>query len=137
MVQKLEYERTHTGNLLFERQFDIKVTGTFAVGLRKLVDGVKDNHGADMKKTEEPKFVELNLTKVKPTFTKVAVHGFQIDDMTIQIKNGEELTTPAIIEEKVEEFSKTFILAEPVSPDALRLNFGLRRLELYEIEVFA
>lgn len=137
LVQKLEYERTHTGNLLFERQFDIPVTGTFAVNLRKLVDGVKDNFGVGMSKTEEPKFVELNLTKVKPTFSKVVVHGYQIDDMTVQVKNGEELTTPAIVEEQVEEFSKTFILAEPVSPDALRMSFGLRRLELYEIEVFA
>ena len=135
-IAECEYARTHTGNLLFERQFDIKVTGSSAVGLRKLVDGVKDNWGAGMKATEEPKFVELDLTKVKPTFTKVAVHGFQIDDMTIQIRKGEELITPAIVEEKVEEFSKTLILAEPVSPDALRLNFGLRRLELYEIEVF-
>ena len=137
LVRKLEYERTHTGSLIFERQFDIPVTATFAVGLRKLVDGVKDNLGAGMKATEEPKFVELNLTKVKPTFTKVAVHGFQIDDMTVQVKNGEAYTTPAIVEEKVEEFSKTITFAEPVSPDALRLNFGLRRLELYEIEVFA
>ena len=136
LVNKLEYERTHTGNLLFERQFDIKTTGTFAVGMRKLVDGVKDNWGAGMKTTEEPKFMEMDLTKVKPTFTKVAVHGFQIDDMTIEVRNGEELSTPAIAEVKVEEFSKTFILAEPVSPDGLRFNFGLRRLELYEIEVF-
>jgi len=135
-IAEMEYARTHTGNLLFERQFDIKVTSTFAVGLRKLVDGVKDNWGAEMKKTEEPKFVELNLTQVKPIFSKVVVHGFQIDDMTIQVRNGEELTTPAIVEEKVEEFSKTILLAEPVCPDALRLNFGLRRLELYEIEVF-
>ena len=57
--------------------------------------------------------------------------------MTIQVRNGEELTVPAIVEEKIEEFSKTFILAQPVTPDGLRLNFGLRRLELYEIEVFA
>ena len=131
-----EYARTHTGNLLFERQFDIKVTGSSAVGLRKLVDGVRDNWGADMKATEEPKYLELDLTKVKPTFTKVAVHGFQIDDMTVQIKNGGELITPDVAEEKVEEFSKTIVFAEPVSPDTLRLNFGLRRLELYEIEVF-
>ena len=136
LVQKLEYERTHTGNLIFERQFDIKVTGSFAVTLRKLVDGVKDNFAVGVKKTEEPKFMELNLTKVKPTFSKVVVHGFQIDDMSIQVKNGEELTTPSIAEEKVEEFSKTFILAEPISPEVLRLNFGLRRLELYEIELF-
>lgn len=136
LVKELEYARTHTGNLLFERQFDIKATGTFSVMLRKLVDGVKDNWAAEMKATEEPKFVELDLTKVDPTFSKVVVHGFQIDDMTIQVRKGEGLIVPAIAEEKVEEFSKTFILAEPVNPEALRLNFGLRRLELYEIEVF-
>lgn len=136
LVQKLEYERTHTGNLIFERQFDIKTTGSFSVDMRKLVDGVRDNFALGVSKTEEPKFMEMNLTKVKPTFTKVVVHGFQIDDTSIQVKNGEELTIPAIAEEKVEEFSKTFILAEPVCPEALRLNFGLRRLELYEIELF-
>ncbi|MBR5021951.1 MAG: hypothetical protein IKY18_01940 [Oscillospiraceae bacterium] len=136
LVQKLEYERTHTGNLIFERRFDIGVTGSFTADFRKLVDGVKDNLGGSVHKTEKPKFLEMNLTKVKPTFTKVVVHGFQIDDMSIQVKNGEELTTPAIAEEKIEEFSKTFILAEPISPEVLRLNFGLRRLELYEIELF-
>ena len=135
-VAEGEYARTHTGNLLFERDFDIKVTASSAVGLRKLVDGVKDNWGAEMKKTETPKFVELDLTKVKPTFSKVVVHGFQIDDMTIQVRQGEELTVPAIVEEKVEEFSKTFILDKPICPDALRMEFGLRFLELYEIEVF-
>ena len=136
LVQKLEYERTHTGSLLFERQFDIKTTGSFAVNMRKLVDGVKDNLGVGVKQTEEPKFMEMNLTKVNPTFTKVVVHGFQIDDMSIQLKNGEELTNPVIAEEKVEEFSKTFVLAEPVNPEVLRFNFGLRRMELYEIELF-
>ena len=110
LVNKLEYERTHTGNLIFDRQFDIKTTGSFAVNMRKLVDGVKDNYGVGVKSTDGPKFMEMNLTKVKPTFTKVVLHGFQIDDATIQIRNGDELTTPVIAEEKVKEFSKTFIL---------------------------
>jgi len=56
--------------------------------------------------------------------------------MAIKIRNGEELSTPAIAEVKTEEFSTTFMLAEPICPDALRLEFGERRVELYEIEVF-
>lgn len=132
-----EYARTHTGSLLFDRYRDLPIAASCKIsGARKLFDGVKDNWAAEMKSSETPKFLEMDLTKVKPTFTKVVVHGFQIDDTTIQIKDGEELITPAIAEEKVEEFSKTFILAESVCPEVLRFNFGLRRLELYEIELF-
>ena len=38
--------------------------------------------------------------------------------------------------EKTGAFSKTFLLAEPTCPDGLRLEFGQRKMELYEIEVF-
>ena len=81
--------------------------------------------------------MELDLTVVRPTFTKVTIGGFQIDDLQIKVKNGDEYTVPAIKEKITEEFSTTFILAEPVSPDALYLEFGPRRAELYEIQVFA
>jgi len=56
--------------------------------------------------------------------------------MAIKVRNGEELSTPDIAEMKTEEFSTAFILSKPVCPDALRLEFGERRVELYEIEVF-
>ena len=136
LVEKLEYERTHGGSLLFERDGDLTFTATVSVGGgRKLFDGVKDNYAWECTK-KEAKFLEVGLQKVKPTFSKVVIHGFQIDDMTIKVRNGEELSTPAIAEVKTEEFSTTFMLAEPVCPDALRLEFGERRVELYEIEVF-
>ncbi|MBQ8360055.1 MAG: hypothetical protein IJX37_09185, partial [Oscillospiraceae bacterium] len=134
LVDKLEYERTHSGSLLFDRHRDIKITATVRPSLHKLFDGVRDNYAWECSKEE--KFMELDLTVVKPTFTKVVVGGFQIDDMQIKVRNGDELSVPAIQEKTTEEFSTTFILSEPVSPDALRLEFGERRVELYEIEVF-
>lgn len=135
LVDKLEYERTHTGNLLFARHKDIDITATVAASSRKLFDGTRDNLGWTCV-VKDGKFFEMDLTKIKPAISKVVVHGFQIDDMEIKVRVGEELTVPAILEKKTEEFTTTFILAAPICPDALRLEFGERRVELYEIEVF-
>lgn len=134
LVDKLEYERTHGGSLLFNRYRDIKNVATGRHCSHKLFDGVKDNWACAFGEGE--KSLELDLTVVKPTFTKVVIGGFQIDDMQIKVRNGEELSVPAIKEKITEEFSTTFILSEPVSPDTLRLEFGERKVELYEIEVF-
>ena len=40
------------------------------------------------------------------------------------------------LQEMVEEFSKTFLLKEEICPEALRMEFGQRKVELYEIEAF-
>ena len=134
LVDKLEYERTRSGNLFFNRNRDIKVTATVRPSMHKPFDGVRDNYAWECSKEE--KFMELDLTAFKPTFTKIVVGGFQIDDMALKVRVGEELSIPAIKETKNEQFSKTFLLEAPISPDALRLEFGERRVELYEIEVF-
>jgi len=135
LIAKLEYQRTHRGNLLFDRHTDVSITATSAVGLGlKLFDGVRDNYGWACN-TDSEKFMELNLTKVNPTFTKVAVYGYQIDDMRIRIKNGEELKAPDVADVKTEEYAKIFTLQDAVTPDALRLEFGTRRVEVYEIEL--
>jgi len=135
LIEKLEYERTHRDNLLFERSEDLSFTAASSVGLgKKLFDGVRDNYAWECKK--EDKFLEIGLQKVRPTFSKLVVYGFQIDDMTVQVRNGEVLSVPVIAEVKTEEFSTTFIFANPICPDALRMEFGERRVELYEIEIF-
>ena len=46
------------------------------------------------------------------------------------------MVTPAVAETSCEEYAKTFLLAETVKPDALRLEFNGQQVELYEIEVF-
>lgn len=135
LIEKMEYERTHRGSLLFGRNRELTFTATTSAGIaRKLFDGVRDNYAWECRKDD--KFFEIGLQKVKPTFTKLIVYGFQIDDMTVKVRNGEDLSVPAIAEVKTEEFATTFIFAEPICPDALRMEFGERRVELYEIEVF-
>jgi len=56
--------------------------------------------------------------------------------MELRVCNGEALAVPEITEVKAEEFSVTYLLQNPVTPDALRLEFNARRVELYEIEIF-
>ena len=49
LINKMEYDRTHTGNLLFERRKDIAITTSGSLGYaRKLFDGVRDNYGWGM-----------------------------------------------------------------------------------------
>ena len=136
LIDKLEYERTHRGSLLFERRKDIGITASGAVGsTTKLFDGIPDNYAwgqvGDMEK-----FYELNLKKLNPTISKFVVHGWNIGDMELKVRTGDELTVPAVQEVKTEEFSKTYIFAQPICPEALRMEFPARRVELYEIEAF-
>jgi hypothetical protein len=112
------------------------MTSSGSAGLStKLLDGVRDNY-AWAQAGDKEKFIELNLTKVKPVFDHVAVYGNNVADMELLVKNGSELTVPAIKEVITEEFSKIYILEEKISPEALRMEFMARSVELYEIEVF-
>ena len=134
LIDKLEYQRTHTGSLFFERQLDMVINGMPGKGRYKLFDGIPDNYGWEC--NGKDKYLEMDITKFRPTISKLVVHGFQIDDMVLKVRNDGELTVPAVAEVKDEEFSKTFVFAEPISPDAVRLEFGEHRVELYEIEAF-
>ena len=136
LIDELDYKRTHGGSLLYNRRADIEITAsTGTVGWsRKLFDGVDDNLGWAQTSDGE-KFMELNLTKVKPAFTKVVVNGFHIEDMKLIFKTGEEVYEPAA-QVQTGEYSKTYILEQPVSPDVLRMEFFQKRVELYEISLF-
>ncbi len=135
LIDKLEYERTHSGNLLFDRAGDIQIT---TVGGKlsnyKLLDGTKDNM-AGWVYAGPDNYVELDLTKVKPAFRKVVVRGYMIEKANVQIKIGGELIDPVVAETFTEEYAKTIILAETVAPDAIRFTFGGEKVEVYELEV--
>lgn len=135
LIDKLEYERTHGGSLLFDRYLDIPITATVRGSAHKLFDGVRNVVGWYCP-GEGDKFYEMDLTKVKPTFSKLVVSGWHIDDMEVKVRNGGELTVPEIAEVKAEEFSMTFLFKAPITPEALRLEFHQKGVELYEIEVF-
>ena len=140
LIDKMEYERTHTGSLLFGRGYDITIATSSAkyISKIKLFDGVWDDFGGlILENPDEPNnYAEFDLTKVKPTFQKVTIGGWHLEDMQVKMRIGDELITPQVAEEQVAEFSKTVLLKEAVTPDALRLEFMGKEVELYEIAVF-
>ena len=138
LIDELEYKRTHTGSLLFNRTADIAVTSSKVYGMCeiKLFDGVQDNLAYTVREKGEG-WLELDLTKVKPTFNKVVIRGYDIDDMKIKFKTGDEMVDAAVAQVETEEYATIFQLAEAVTVDALRIEFVNNRLaEFYEIEVF-
>ncbi len=140
LVEKVnahEQERKQNKSLLFDRYQDIPITSS--MGNRwnyKLFDGIHDNLAWEHLYQSKDRFMELDLTKVKPTFSKVVISGYNIANMDILVRNAGALTVPPIAERLTEEFSTTFLLAEPICPEALRLEFNNEVTELYEIEVF-
>ena len=137
IIADLENKRKTRGSLLFNKHLKIKVTasGTKHLTTRKLFDGMPDNLAGWILEAEN-NFIELDLSKVKETFSKVVVGGWKIEGMKLLVKVGEEWTEPAAADVKIEEFSKTIILANAVTPSAMRLEFGGKAGEIYEIEVF-
>ncbi len=136
LVEKLEYERTHNGNLLFGQAKNVTVTNSGIVGsVRKLFDGVRENWAWEQAKGDE-KFYEINISKVKPVFNKIVVSGNNIDNMQIRVRIDGEMVTPPIAKIQTGEFSKTFLLKESVCPDVIRMEFYKDNIELYEFEVF-
>jgi hypothetical protein len=137
LIDELEYKRCNRGSLLFNCYSKIKVTqfGTKGLCRNKLFDGVADNLACWINKCED-NFIQLDLTQVNPTFSKVVIGGWKLDAMKLLVKIGEEWIEPAATEVTKEEFSTTFQLAEAVTPEAMRLEFGGEPGELYEIEVF-
>ena len=140
LVDQQEYERCNSGSVFFGRDLDIEVTTNDSKGMKykrfyKMFDGMKGNYAWSYA-SEKPKFVELDLTKVKKPFSKVVVHGFQVDKAELMVRNGGELTTPEVAEMHTDEWSTTIVLKQAVNPECLRLEFGGPRVEIYEIEAF-
>jgi len=136
LIDELEYERTHRGSLLFNRQADIAITASAHVGRRdKLFDGTLDNRGWEQISDGE-KFMELDLSVVKPSFSKVVVHGNHVDDMKLKVQLCGEWVEPVVSQKNTEEFSVSLILEAPIAPDALRMEFAQRHVEIYEVAVF-
>ena len=135
LIGRLEAERENNKSLLFGREADLEVTASTAWKMYKLFDGVKDNLACEMRGKDL--FVEVDLTKVKPKFSKVVLSGWHLEGAQIKARSAGEWIElePANIEN--EEFSVTFTLNEAICPDAIRFEFPQERIELYELEVFA
>ena len=134
VCEKMEYERTHTGSLLFGKFEEIGITSS---SLRwpthyRVFDGLKDNLGVELA-SKKDKFYQLDVSKFTPTFTKLVVHGYRIDGMRVWV-NGEELDAG---DAQIGEYSITYQLSQPVQAQLLRFEFPSEEIvELYEIEAF-
>lgn len=139
LVDKMEYERKHTGNLLFEREHDIiiKASENHHMYTYKVLDGVRDNQGYWMRQKGD-KFVEMDLSKVKPTFTKVCIYGHNLDTLQIFVGKEGQLEPLEYKDLEIAEFSRIYTLDQAITPDVLRLELSTNDVvEFYEIEVHA
>ena len=137
LIADLENKRKTRGSVFFNKHLRIKVTGsgTKHITTRKLFDGVPDNLAGWILEAEN-NYIELDLTNVQETFSKVVIGGWKLETMKLLVKLGDEWIEPTTTEITTQEFSKTYILAEAVTPDAMRLEFGGKSGEIYEIEAF-
>ena len=139
IVNKLESERISRGSLLFERTADISVTVVSGRGMGKqdfrFFDGAYENHAVRLH-GENGSALEFDISKVAPKFHKVVIHGYNLDDMKLLAGSGETWNELPVADKKVEQYCTTFLLAETVSPDALRLEFVKEKVEVYEVELF-
>jgi hypothetical protein len=104
----------------------------------KLFDGVEDDLGWEHYSKSTDKFVEMDLTKIKPTFSQISICGWHIDSMQVTVRNGESWTPLEVQEEITSEFKRVFNLKTPICPDGMRLDFPNEEIvELFEIDVFA
>ena len=136
LINKLEYERTHRENLIYEADSCINVTipkkNRFYTK-KKLFDGTRDNLAVEL--FGEDVFIELDLSKEDPTFSKINIFGYQVDKVTAYAVNGEERTELTVLDQKNEEFATYLTLDQKVNCQALRLEFDSDLVELYEIEL--
>ena len=141
LINNEEYERTHRGSLLAGRWTDevlLSYSKSQIYCPWRLFDGVYDNYCV-LLEPDETMFIALDLSIVKPTFTKVVVHGYNVSRMELKL-DGQPVTFNAA-EITAEDNIVTILLKESVTPDALRLEFNngiaeKEKVELYEIELF-
>jgi len=131
LMDRLEAERCASRSLLFGREADIT---TEPAKMYKLFDGVRDNLAREMRGKDL--FMEADLTKVKPTFSTVVLHGWHLEGTVLKVRVNGELETVEPAQVISEEFDITYVLKEAISPDAVRFEIPQERIELYELEVF-
>ena len=139
LIEKLESQRKQTKNLLFNRAGDIKFKSSQDGYMYyfKVVDGVPDNLGFWMLGKQD-KYVEMDLSKVKPEFTKVSIHGWDLSKMQILVGKEGNLK-PLEYKEFIDtKYVKTYILDKAICPDIMRIEIPTdQTVEMYEIELFA
>ncbi len=134
-----DYKRTHSKSLLYERTKDIEISASNqSRSFWKLFDGVRDNMGWDHPKGVRQKFLELGLTKVNPTFTKIVISGWRLHGVSLYTRENGELVPLEIADVKEDEFSISFTMPQATNIPCLRMEFPeSEEVQVFEVELFA
>jgi len=138
LIDGQEYERTHGGSLLFERENDITVKSAgVSASKYKLFDGVRDDMAMSVS-NQGQRFIEVNLTKVNACFQKIVISGWNLQDkVALKLRIEGQLLTPAFTKVQEDALTTSFALQDAVCPEAIYLEFsGDEAMEMYELEVF-
>ena len=138
IIDKLEYERTHTGSLLFARDKEIEVTASSPrryFSPLKMFDGQRTNDALELL-SEEENYLDVDISKLNISVSKVSVYGNNVQEGKLLLRNGETLVDANVMKTETEQYAITFHLAETVSPEALRFQFAKGPVEIYEVEAF-
>lgn len=139
-IARIEYERTHRDNQLFEREGEIAaVTSNGKRGghwdsARKLFDGNRVVTAWRQKGGRE-RFYELVFSKFVPEFDTVSLYGSGIEGYVVRIR--EDGRWRALVPEKVERdgYRITYRFGKKLSTVRFRLEFPLNDVEVYELEL--
>jgi len=135
LIDRLENERINSGNLLFDKWRELDITASLRTSRYKLFDGVVDNYAWEDGRSEV-KFIEVGLSRCPVKFTKLSVHGAHVDNTKLTLCVDGVWTDAEPISVDKAEFTTTFTFGKAISPEAFRMEFDTKRVELYEIEVF-
>lgn len=133
-IEASERERLGRDNQLLGKERQIEVSSSHTVSTCwSLVDGNRDLLGWLENKPNG--FYEMAFPKFTPEFSRIAVHGYNLDGMKVKVRRlgaWEELKP---VNEKKVKYGLAYAFAEKIRPVKLRLEFTKRFVELYEIEL--
>ena len=138
-----EAERLSHDSQIMERHDEVVLTSNFgetAGGkLYKLIDGSRDMFACASVWRADP-FVEMEFPRKVPTFERIRVYGFGLDNMQVEVRRAGEWMklTPKSV--RTEKYLRELEFGETVRAVALRFTFPSKpqernEVELYEIEL--
>ncbi|MFA6931180.1 MAG: hypothetical protein WCT05_12715, partial [Lentisphaeria bacterium] len=135
-IDRLEYARSHRGNLLFERQEEMAFSSSKPTwrGDYKLFDGATDVLAWEQAWGDD-KFYEMAFPKFIPEFSKLRVYGKNLDGTTVKIRKNREWQTLKPVKTDKEEYLLGYDFEQTFTTVKLRLEFPKNQVELYEIEL--
>ena len=140
LVDRLEHERTHNGNLLFGKWQQLPLDASFKVkkGKRptdcyKLTDGIRNVHAGVLLDRKE-NWLAADLAAIDRPFTKVALWG-NMKKAKLAVKVNGAWQDP-IAGVRDGDWCFRFTLPAAPRPEAIKLLLNRGQVQVYELEIF-